>query len=349
LKRQVSAWHDAIQGSEPITAAILSDKQSQVMSYGLSMQASLWPSDDQVLAASDYQRLAAAIRPRFIDLMRQQALPLALLEPLCRVYLPLAAWVNRERKQHKTFVLGINGAQGAGKSTLTSFLQLLLQEVFGLRVAAFSIDDIYFTHQQREKLAHDVHPLLATRGVPGTHDVELGIATLDQLCSIGERTSVPAFDKGADDRAPESEWKSIVSPVDVVIMEGWCVGAKPQAESALLLPLNELEEREDSDGFWRRYVNEQLTGAYARLFAKLNRLVMLRVPDMRCVYEWRSTQEDKLAASDARRTMDSSGLKRFIMHYERLTRHMLAELPERADVVLYLDEQHQFTSIHINH
>ncbi len=320
---------------------------------GLSMSAGLWPNEAAVLDAQAYMELAGRLRPAFLELLRHEQMSATLAEPLGRVYLPLAAWVNAQR-QGRPFVLGVNGAQGSGKSTLSAFLQRILREAFGLKVAGFSIDDLYRTHEERERLAREVHPLLATRGVPGTHDVALGLSLLDTLTGdTSSRVSLPVFDKAHDDRAPEEEWPEIEAPVDVVIFEGWCVGARPQPEAELLKPLNELEQRDDAEGAWRRHVNAQLAGPYAELFARIDRLVMLRVPSLSCVYEWRSLQEDKLAAKAARahqhRIMDSSGLKRFIMHYERLTRHMLEEMPDRADITLYLDEHHQFTSIHLNH
>jgi D-glycerate 3-kinase len=319
----------------------------------LGMQASLWPTDHTVLGADEYQALAARIRPVFQDKLRELHIAPTLSESLKRIYLPLAAWVCQQKPQGRALVVGVNGAQGAGKSTLCEFLQLILREGFGLRPAGFSIDDLYKTHEERERLGREIHPLLVTRGVPGTHDVRLGLEIIHQLTDpAGGKVALPAFDKAQDDRRPATEWALVQAPVDVLILEGWCVGAQAQPESALSEPLNELEAREDTDGSWRRYVNAELKGEYAILFGKLDRLIMLKVPNMECVYEWRSLQEEKLAARMAQcgqhRIMDSSGLKRFIMHYERLTRHMLEEMPERADLTLYLDEHHQFTSIHIN-
>ena len=319
----------------------------------LSMQASLWPTDPPVMSATEYEQLAAQIRPAFIEKMREERIDRAQAEPLCRIYLPLAAWVRKQKREDRPFVLGVNGAQGSGKSTLCEFLRLILREAYGYRVAGFSIDDIYMTHAERERLGREVHPLLVTRGVPGTHDVKLGMETLRALAEpAGGRVALPAFDKARDDRRPQSEWAAVEAPMDIVIFEGWCVGARPQPEAELVQPLNELEEREDVDGAWRHYVNAQLEGPYAVLFGQCDRLIMLKVPNLECVYEWRSLQEEKLAAkmaqAGAHRLMDSSGLKRFIMHYERLTRHMLSEMPDRADLTLFLDEHHQFTAIHIN-
>lgn len=274
---------------------------------------------------------------------------------LAHDYLPLAAWVASQKRDHP-LVLGVNGAQGAGKSTLCESLTLILTHGYGLRTAGFSIDDLYHTRAERERLARQIHPLLITRGVPGTHDTELGCRLLDALCgaSPGVTVAMPSFDKAMDDRRPRTEWPTIEGPVDVVVFEGWCVGCKPQAVEDLVTPINALEAEEDPDGNWRRYVNDQLKGPYADLFARIDRLVMLCVPSMDSVFEWRSLQERKLAASlqleggtRGHRLMDDSTLRRFIMHYERLTRHALAEMPARADVVLFLDEAHRFSRIHL--
>lgn len=312
----------------------------------------LWPA--RILPDDAYRLIWERVRPGFLVSMAKQRIPFTLAEPLARVYLPLAAWVVSHKKDGP-FVLGVNGAQGSGKSTLCESLALILREGYGCRVAGFSIDDIYKTRAERERLAREIHPLLATRGVPGTHDVGLGLETLDRLTTAGSESSValPAFDKSIDDRRPMSAWPLTQAPVDIVIFEGWCVGCAPQTQKELLRPINALEAEEDEDGRWRTHVNEQLLGPYAELFGRLDRLIMLKVPGMECVHQWRSLQERKLAAairengSPGHRLMDETALRRFIMHYERLTRHMLAEMPARADVTLFLDDNHRFARIHI--
>jgi D-glycerate 3-kinase len=313
----------------------------------------LWPS--RILSQPDFAALWKRVRKPFF----QQARRLDIAEPVAEIlahdYLPLSAWVTAQKKD-RPLVLGVNGAQGSGKSTLCEFLTLILAHGYGLRAVGFSLDDLYRTRAERERLARQIHPLLITRGVPGTHDVELGCRLLDALRSAGPGADValPSFDKAVDDRRPRAEWPTIEGPVDVVIFEGWCVGCKPQADEDLVVPINALEAEEDPDGSWRRYVNDQIKGHYANLFARIDRLLMLCVPSMNSVFEWRSLQERKLAASlrleggpDQYRLMDDSALRRFIMHYERITRHALAEMPARADITLFLDEAHRFSRVHL--
>ncbi|TWB63914.1 kinase [Nitrospirillum viridazoti] len=239
----------------------------------------------------------------------------------------------------RPFILGICGAQGSGKSTLADGLAERLV-ASGLRVAVLSLDDLYLTKEERQDLARDVHPLLATRGVPGTHDVGLGLAVLDGLGTPG-RTLLPRFDKAVDSRAAEGAW--VEGPVDVVLFEGWCVGALPQDAADLAAPVNELERDRDAGGEWRRHVNAALAGDYQRLFGRLDALVLLAAPDFAVVRGWRIQQEEGLraklraAGKPTDGTMTDDQVSRFIQFYERLTRHILAEMPGRADLTLRLD------------
>lgn len=229
-------------------------------------------------------------------------------------------------------VVGINGAQGSGKSTLCQFLEVLLVE-HNQRSATLSIDDLYLTKAERERLGREVHPLLATRGVPGTHDAALGLSLIEDF-RAGRDLDLPRFDKSVDDRSPERE--TVKGPLQVLLFEGWCLGAVPQDEAALAEPVNDLEATEDPDLAWRRYVNEALDGAYKTLFEQLDMLVMLKVPDFAAVRRNRALQEDKLRARNpgAPGLMDEAALARFLDQDERLTLHMLAEMPARADLVI---------------
>lgn len=258
-------------------------------------------------------------------------------------HVALAAWCAAQARPGRALVVGINGAQGSGKSTLAALLRQLLEHGPGLRPVVLSIDDFYLTRAEREELARRVHPLLMTRGVPGTHDVALARRTLERLRELrqGERLSLPRFIKAQDERAPERDWPECTGPVDIVLFEGWCVGTPPQGADALATPVNTLEAEEDADGRWRAHVNAQLATAYATLFALLDRLVLLRAPGFEVVHGWRVEQEagNAAAVAGAAHVMTPSAVRRFIAHYERLTRHALRVLPARADVVLELDER----------
>jgi D-glycerate 3-kinase len=247
----------------------------------------------------------------------------------------------------RPFVLGLSGLQGSGKSTLARRLAHAAQ-ARDLRALALSLDDVYLTRAERLRLAREVHPLLATRGVPGTHDLDLLHATLDALANASPQrpAAVPRFDKGRDDRAPESEWPHVTSPPRLIVLEGWCLGVPPEPHAALVAPVNTLEREEDPDGRWRRWVNARLADDHAALWRRIDRLVLLAAPSFEVVERWRGEQEDALRRAAAPRAMDESTLRRFIAHYERLSRHALASLPARADIVVELDQARAAKAIH---
>ena len=241
-------------------------------------------------------------------------------------------------------VIGISGGQGAGKSTLAALLVDALQRL-GVRAATGSIDDFYLTLDERRELARTVHPLLVTRGVPGTHDVGLCRRTLRALEGSGW-VALPRFDKGRDDRCPRDAWPKVRAPLDCFVLEGWCLGAPPQPEAHLASPLNALESVEDPGGRWRGFVNQALMGEYAQLWAQVAFWLYIRVPDMTAVTRWRAQQEQELAP-DLRMTADQ--LDRFVAHYERITRWMFEAMPERSDIVAVLGADHGLVSTKVRH
>lgn len=250
-------------------------------------------------------------------------------------------------KANRPIVLGIAGSQGSGKTTIARKLAARLERD-GRKTALLSIDDLYFDRDKRARLAKKVHPLFITRGVPGTHDVSLGVKVLRALRSQ-RSVRLPRFDKGTDSKIPRREWEKAPRPVDLVIFEGWCVGAVPEPKSALKEPINALERTEDADGVWRRRVNAALSGDYKRLFKLINRFVFLRAPSFDIVKAWRLQQEHELAAAaqPERLThlMSDDEIERFIQHYERITRHMMREAPARANLTLQLNEERRVTDI----
>lgn len=300
------------------------------------------------------QRLADSM-PQWIQaLCRSEGLPDAYAEAVTDYVAPVAAAIaGRRAELGRPVIAGINGAQGAGKTTFARFAAEWLRRELGLAVASLSLDDLYLGNATRARLAREVHPLFATRGVPGTHDVELGEHVLAALTASagGEEVAVPAFDKASDDRVPRDDWCRVSAPVDVVLFEGWCVGARPQRSQDLLDPVNSLEAVEDPDGRWRRYVNTRLQSDYAGLFGRLDMLVMLKVPSFDKVFDWRRLQEQRLRerlaahAGSAAAGQTDVQLDRFIRHFERLTRHMLLTMPGYADMVIDIDDQHRLTRV----
>ncbi|WP_380872940.1 kinase [Sphingomonas sp. DBB INV C78] len=233
-------------------------------------------------------------------------------------------------------VVGICGAQGSGKSTLAAALAERFEQG-GTRTAILSLDDLYLGRAAREGLARQVHPLLRTRGVPGTHDVALGLNLIAAL-ERGEAAPLPRFDKARDDRRPETEWDRAEPGTTLLILEGWCVGARPEPDAALVDSINALEQSEDADGRWRRFVNTALAGDYQQLFGRIDRLILLAAPSFDVVRVWRTQQEQELRArvGDGPGVMSDAEISRFIAHYERLTRHIIIEMPDRADLVVDL-------------
>lgn len=295
------------------------------------------------------------------QIIGQERLPSEFAKTATDYYLPLSEFIaKRHRSGSGTLIVGVNGAQGTGKSTLSLLLKQLLQAQ-QLECVVISIDDLYLTRAQRTRLSNEVHPLLKTRGVPGTHDLRLGLDLITALKSATTTTriAIPHFDKARDERSPAQHWQVHSGVVDVIVLEGWCVGALPTALEGD--PINALERGHDADGKWRRYVQAQLV-EYQRLFAQIDLLVMLKAPSMECIIQWRILQESKLiarleaavqasnrpaeAGASSQGIMNEAELLWFIMHYERLTRYMLKTLPGHADVVLDLDTEHLISSAH---
>ena len=267
--------------------------------------------------------------------LRDNHLPESLSEQLTSIYQPLAEFIIRSGQRLNHRVIGINGSQGSGKSTLCRVLEWLLNQQ-GKRVATLSIDDLYLTEVRRIELAEQVHPLLRTRGVPGTHDVALGIRTLQTLQN-GNPIALPRFNKAEDNPYPRHQWPAQTQSADFILFEGWCVASRPQSEADLREPINRLEAEEDHRGHWRRYVNDQLAGPYQTLFDPIDLLILLEVADFSWVYDWRKKQEDQLRQRQAgSRIMDDHMIARFIQHFERITRHNGQTLPRYADIRLIL-------------
>jgi len=265
-------------------------------------------------------------------------------------FVPVAERIQACRgRVSRPVIVGINGSQGSGKSTLAGLLVHVLGQACNIHALALSIDDFYLTRAEREALARKVHPLLATRGVPGTHDINLALQTLARLREWSGPVAIPRFDKARDDRYPEAHWDVVNRPVGIIILEGWCLGSDAQPERELTTPVNSLESDEDPQGNWRNHVNRQLQQGYPELFSQVDAWIMLKAPSFGCVFDWRLEQEQKLCRTLelqgrdplAAGVMSRADVARFIQYFQRITEHTLSSLPDKVHFLFELDENRE--------
>ncbi len=240
----------------------------------------------------------------------------------------LAQLVAEARAEHpeRPALIGVGGAQGSGKT-----FQCNAFASAHPGAAHFSLDDVYLTRAERAQVAEALHPHFITRGPPGTHDLSLARGVIARL-GTDMPAQLPRFDKAADDRAPESAWPVFQGPAEAILVDGWCMGAVPPASSP---PFNDVE-REDSEEAWQDHIAAFLEMDYAPFFDAFDAIIYLQAPSFEIVRRWRGEQEEHMlgrAMNDAER----AALDRFIMHYERVTRSMLAGF-HRADWVAHLDD-----------
>ena len=246
-------------------------------------------------------------------------------------------------------LVGLSGLQASGKSTLAAQLAASARER-GVATEVLALDDFYLGRRDRAALARDVHPLLATRGVPGTHDAALLAETVKALEAASPRrpARIPRFDKGSDTRLPPSRWRHVTSPPRLILLEGWCIGVPAESARALARAVNSLERTEDADAHWRTWVNARLVDEYTALWRELDALILLAAPSFEIVSRWRNEPERALRKRGAPRAMSRATLRRFLMHYERLSRHALRTLPALADIVVTLDASRRVEEIRVS-
>lgn len=241
--------------------------------------------------------------------------------------------IQQQRALHpeRPVLIGVAGAQGSGKTTAVRLLEAANRP----RYADFSIDDVYLDGHQRAELAARTHPLFVTRGPPGTHDIALARETIAALMHATPETEtpLPRFDKIADRMKPRDEWPVFRGRPEAILIDAWCLGALPVPPSP---PLNAVEE-EDANGRWREIQNEHLRTSYADWFAEFDAIIYLQAPSWDIVRNWRGQQEVTLR--DRPLTPDEEAwIDRFIQHYERITRSMMAG-GHVATTVVPLDEE----------
>lgn len=272
------------------------------------------------------------------DLVRSERLPSDFARTVAEVYAPIVEVLGSrftKSSAESAAIVGLNGCPGSGKSTFARFVVRLLDTH---RIAVLSLDDFYLPASDRIKLAAEIHPLLANRGMPGTHDVELLSETISALCNATDFSEVriPSFDKSKDDRLLDSKWTVYSGKPDIILLEGWCIGVHAQAAAELERPASDWEAKNDSDGTWRRFVNEQLSIRYRPIFDNLDLLILFKGPTVETIFNWRRQQEEKLR--EIGNAMDDKQLRDFTAQFLRLSQHMYATLPDVADILVEFEE-----------
>ena len=268
---------------------------------------------------------------------------------LKRIYIPTSFWIeNKYKEKGKTLFLGFSGGQGSGKTTVAKILKIILKKFFKRKIYVSSIDDFYKTLKDRNKMSYTTHPLFKTRGVPGTHDINLVKKFFYFIKKKKfEKTKLPKFDKSIDDRSKKKYWFNIKERPEIVILEGWCVGAKPQSNSLIKKPINILEKYEDKNLIWRKHINGKLKREYKKLFAMIDYYIFMKIPNFSIVFKWRLLQENKLRKKSRfkKKIMSHNEIKRFIMFYQRITLQMIKDLSKSASIVMLLNKNHEIKKV----
>ncbi len=271
-------------------------------------------------------------------------------ERMIKSYLiPLCFWISKKANIKKPYFVGLAGGQGTGKTTTSSLIKIILSKYFKLDVFRISIDDFYKTRKERISLSKRVHPMLLTRGVPGTHDIDMMLNFFKKSKSKKfKRLKLPIFNKAIDDRLGKKHWYDLKKKPDVIIFEGWCVGAKSEKNNTLKKTINSMEKTKDQKQIWRKYVNDQLKSKYKKLYSHLDCLIYLKAKDFSLLQKWRLKQERKLWVKSKKnlntKIMSKNNVLTFMQTYQRVTQNMFKYTPKYASVIINLNSNHQIKS-----
>ena len=263
--------------------------------------------------------------------------------------IPMCFWIVKKANKKKPYFVGLAGGQGTGKTTISSIIKIILEKYFKLKVFKISIDDFYKTREERLNLSKKIHPMLATRGVPGTHDVQMILKFFKEAKSKNfKKIELPNFNKAIDDRFSKKNWYKIKEKPDVIIFEGWCVGAKAELNKTLKKSVNSLEKANDQKFTWRKYVNKQLKTKYKELYSQLNCMIYLKAKNFSLLQKWRLKQENKLWLKTRKlsnhKIMSKDDVNSFMQTYQRVTENMFKKMPKYASIILNLNSNHQIKS-----
>ncbi len=263
--------------------------------------------------------------------------------------IPLCFWISKKANKKRPYFVGLAGGQGTGKTTISSLIKIILTKYFKLKVFRISIDDFYKTRKERINLSKRVHPMLLTRGVPGTHDINM-MLNFFKKSKIKKFKSLklPTFNKAIDDRFNKKKWYDLKNKPDVIIFEGWCVGAKSENSITLKRTINSMEKLQDQRQIWRKYVNQQLKTKYKNLYSQLNCLIYLKAKNFSLLQKWRLKQERKLWLKSKKNSklkiMKRGDVINFMQTYQRITQNMFKNMPKYASIIFNLNSHHQIKS-----
>ena len=238
----------------------------------------------------------------------------------------------------------ISGSQGCGKTTLLKLIKNNFKNFYNIDPLCISLDDYYLTKKQRNDLSKRIHPLLETRGVPGTHATEKITKTIQLFDKKKYPIKIPKFDKLNDDRLPFSQ--IITSKKNMIFLEGWCCGCPPLSNSFLQKNLNNIEKA-DSEYIWRKYYNKKLKKEYKLIFNHFEYLIYFKIPSFDCVLKWRIKQEKRLKLKKKKNInyMNKIEIKDFISYYEKITTWMMKNTLSKSDLTIKINKNQKIQSI----
>ncbi|KAG5979533.1 hypothetical protein E4U55_005068 [Claviceps digitariae] len=215
---------------------------------------------------------------------------------------------------HQPLIIGLNGVQGVGKTTLVASLaEALAGQGNNITTLVFSLDDFYLTHRDQLVLgeSNPENALVQHRGEPGTHDTKL-LQAVFQALTTAQPTKIPRYDKalfsGQGDRLPPEAWTPVNQPGDpplqVIIFEGWAVGFRPLRDEDVQARWTDAAPATTTTSRTLRqhrlehllFVNDKLR-EYDAVTDLLDALIHVDAEDVEYVYGWRQEQEESLRAA----------------------------------------------------
>ena len=248
---------------------------------------------------------------------------------------------NINDSKYSKFIIA--GSQGSGKSTLTTVLKLVLEKFYKKKVMLLSIDDYYLNKNKRLELSKKIHPLLITRGVPGTHNIAALRKDIINFQKKKFPIVAPLFNKLKDDISSK---KKIIKKAEILLLEGWCCGSPPISRDYLFKNINRLESTLDKNKAWRQYYNSQLQKNYKKVFSLFDKQIYIQAPSFTYISKWRYAQEESNALkSKGEKFMKKKDLHKFIQHYEKLTKWMIKTMPAKADMLIKIDKNQKIKKV----